>query len=124
MDKTKLVEHLKSSLKDQAGEQAHKQLLMLNYLPLKNWDDSKEVIVASCLVEIEVHSEGVALPVRNWILMVPSGGALITQFQGLPVQILTDQSPLGAALLGKKKGDAVEFELAGKKRRYRVIGFR
>jgi transcription elongation GreA/GreB family factor len=38
-----------------------------------------------------------------------------------PVQVVTPQSPLGEALLGKKVGDRVRVEIRGGVREYRLL---
>jgi transcription elongation GreA/GreB family factor len=103
-----------------AGAQAQraaelKQLLiMYKFLPVRPFDSS-DVIVPTALVEMEYNRT------RAFYFVAPSGGGLITRIEGHAVQVITPQSPIGEALMGKKVGDVVEVEMRGGVREYRVI---
>jgi transcription elongation GreA/GreB family factor len=53
--------------------------------------------------------------------LAPQGGGLRAEVDGVAVQVITAQSPLGRELLGKSVGDAVEVRVAGKLRSYEII---
>ncbi len=54
-------------------------------------------------------------------LLVPQGGGLVLAVDGEPVQVITDQSPLGAELLGKHVGDTIEVAGRAERRKYRLV---
>ncbi|NDD91791.1 hypothetical protein EBZ37_06875 [bacterium] len=89
-------------------------LLMYRFLPIREFKGD-DVIAPASLVEVEYSSR------RLWILLVPQNGGLITHFEGQPVQVLTPQSPLGEAMLGKKPGDRFTVQTGSGQREYRVI---
>jgi Transcription elongation factor, GreA/GreB, C-term len=94
-------------------EQWKQQRLTLAFLPSRQYGP-EDVIVPSVLVEIELADRAL------WVLMVPNHGGLISHFGGKPVQVLTPQSPLGEALLGKKIGDRVSVALSSGERSYLI----
>jgi len=53
---------------------------------------------------IELSSENKTL----YCLLMPQGGGRSLEFEGKRVQVVTPQSPLGQALLGRKPGDEIE----------------
>jgi transcription elongation GreA/GreB family factor len=58
-----------------------------------------------------------------YYLIVPKGGGLVTRVEGKAVQVITPNSPLGEALLGKRVGDEAQIEVGGKTRLYKVVGY-
>lgn len=72
-----------------------------------------EVARAGALLEAEDEKEQV---VR--FFLAPEGGGV--KLSG-DVQVVTPSSPLGDALVGKRKGDDVELKLAGKTRSFSVL---
>jgi transcription elongation GreA/GreB family factor len=61
-------------------------------------------ICASAIVTLE-DDEGV----RTMFFMSPHGGGVRLELEGQPVQVVTPQSPLGKALLGRLHGDVIEL---------------
>jgi transcription elongation GreA/GreB family factor len=55
---------------------------------------------------------------RSVYLLAPAGGALRTTFEGVTVQVVTPEAPMGKALVGVTAGDVVEVR--GKE--YEVVG--
>jgi transcription elongation GreA/GreB family factor len=53
--------------------------------------------------------------------LAPQGGGLRAELDGVAVQVITPQSPLGRELLGKSVGDVIEVRVAGKLRSYEII---
>jgi transcription elongation GreA/GreB family factor len=53
------------------------------------------------------------------LLLAPAGGGV--RLAGGAVQVVTAQSPLGRALLGKRAGDDVEVQLAGRTRELSIV---
>lgn len=57
---------------------------------------------------------------EHWYFLAPQGGGLRAVVDGVEVQVITPQSPLGRELLGKSVGDVVEVRVAGKLRSYEI----
>jgi transcription elongation GreA/GreB family factor len=138
MDKRKVVEHIQSYLAEElasllpsaeaaeAGTQKmpekssdrireiQRQLTMYKFLPVRAYGD-QDVVCPSALVELELTGR------RAYYFIVPSGGGLIMKIDGNPVQVITPQSPLGDALMGRKVGDQVRVATAGAPRDYRIV---
>lgn len=96
-----------------AGE-IQRLLTMYRFLPVRELND-QDVICPASLVELELNG------IRAFYFIVPQGGGLITQVDGQPLQVITPQSPLGEALLGKRVGEIIQVPIANKVREYRVI---
>jgi hypothetical protein len=100
-----------------------RQLLQVRFLPRREFSAVDEIIVPSALVEIETLREDGKEGVHSWCYLIPTGGGLILSVAGRPVQVLTPQSPLGSALLGKKRGDDLVIPAGTKSRKIRVVTF-
>lgn len=72
-----------------------------------------EPVTVGALVATEQQGSTVVL------LLAPSGGG--TRLFGGAVQVVTPQSPLGRALLGKRAGDDFELVVAGRSREIAVL---
>jgi transcription elongation GreA/GreB family factor len=92
------------------------QLLMYKFLPVRPFT-SEDVICPGGLVELELNQ------MHAYYLIVPKGGGLVTRVEGKAVQVITPNSPLGEALLGKRVGDEAQIEVGGKTRLYKVVGY-
>jgi transcription elongation GreA/GreB family factor len=106
-----------------AGAQAQRaaelqaQLLMWKYLPVRDYGP-EDVACPSALVELEYGQT------RAFYFIAPQGGGLVTRVDGRPVQVITPNSPMGEALMGKRIGDEVEVETRSSTRTYKVISIR
>jgi transcription elongation GreA/GreB family factor len=100
------------------AEELRQQLVMYRFLPVRDYG-ATDVICPGGLVELE-HNQ-----TRAFYFIVPNGGGLITRVEGLPIQVVTPQSPLGNALLGHKLGDSIQIAIGseGKQRQYKVVGY-
>jgi transcription elongation GreA/GreB family factor len=74
-----------------------------------------QVIAAGALV----HLEGERVPAL--VFVTPYAPGMIVQVQGVQVQVVTLQSPLGAMLLGKQAGDIATFLAGGLAREFEVV---
>jgi len=95
-----------------AGAQAaraaeiQKQIRILDAIPLKPQSaDSK--IAAGSLVELDASGK------KTFCLLSPTGGGITLTLEGVRVQVVTPQSPLGEALLGSLAGEEIEVEPEG-----------
>ncbi len=97
-------------------DEIKQQLTMYKFLPVRAYT-SEDVICPGGLVELEFNQ------MHAFYLIVPKGGGLVTRVEGQAVQVITPNSPLGEAVLGKRVGDAAEVSVGGKPRHYKVVGF-
>lgn len=81
---------------------------------IKNFTN-QDPIRATALVELEINNK------RSFVLFMPKGGGVAINFESFPVQVITPQSVLGEALLGRKVGDEFEIEINSKVREYQII---
>ena len=113
-----IIEYLSDELKNGADAEREKEikslLLMYRFLPVRTYGP-EDVIVPSALVELKLGQA------TAYYFVTPQGGGLITTVEGKAVQVITPQSPLGEALLGKKVGDVVQVSSRGSIREYQVI---
>ncbi len=138
MDKLKVVEQLKSYLVEELRDLVHdkpesewdklsedearrageirSQLVMYRFLPVREYSKD-DVICPAGLVELDFNGN------RAFYFIVPSGGGLVTRVDGSPIQVITPNSPLGEALLGKKVGDTIQVKMTSSTRSYRIVSF-
>lgn len=86
----------------------------LGFLTLRSFRE-EDPIAASALVCVELAGK------RFHYFLAPQGGGLRVEFDGVVVQVLTPQSPMGQALLGKAVGDVVEVRAEGRVREYEIV---
>jgi hypothetical protein len=58
---------------------------------------------------------------RAACFLAPVGGGITLDVEGVKVQVLTPQSPLGRALLGQRRGDSFEVPTPRGEREYTVL---
>jgi len=130
MDKIKILGEIEQYWRDQlldAGsdesrrQEIERQLVQVRFLPRREHRDPDDIIVPSCLIELEARTA--ERSVRSWCYVIPSGGGLVLAVDGKPVHVVTPQSPLGSALLGKKRGDQVEIVSGSMKRKMHITDF-
>lgn len=103
-----------------AGAQAERvadiKMTLASYesVVIRNFNaDSK--IALTALVEISNSEKS------TWILLMPKGGGQILNFDGMQIQVITPESPLGKNLTGKEVGDIVQISAGDKSREYEVV---
>ena len=74
-----------------------------------------DLVAPGALVELDCGGT------RAFYFLVPQGGGLIARVNGCPVQVVTPQSPIGEALLGRKAGDCLEVETRSGTRAYKIL---
>ena len=72
-------------------------------------------IQAGALVHLDVEGK------PQCVLLSPAGGGLKLVVAGTQVVVVTAQSPLGAALLGRISGESFELVVAGQRREIEVL---
>jgi hypothetical protein len=89
----------------------------LEFLPLRAFRP-EEPIAAAALLEVDVDGK------RFHYFLAPQGGGLRAEIDGVTVQVITPQSPMGQALLGKTTGDVVEVRTEGRMREVEIVAVR
>jgi len=81
-------------------------------------DLAGKIVQASAVLALEDEDGDTTL-----FFYAPLGGgnALVVPALSSPVQVLTPQSPMGAAVLGKSKGDVIELRVKGKPRELTLV---
>lgn len=77
--------------------------------------DRSTPIGPSALITVECDGQ------ESRYVLLPSGGGLSASLDGKVVQVVTPQSPLGQALLGKRVDDEVELQVQGRLRDYTIL---
>lgn len=85
-------------------------------MPLKEFGPS-DAIAPGALVELMSQGNGR----KAHYFVVPRGGGAAVQAQGLAIQVIAPQSPLGEALIGRRAGEEFEVETQGVVREYEVV---
>jgi transcription elongation GreA/GreB family factor len=103
----------------QAARAAELQRLItvFKFFPIREYTNS-DIVEPGVLVELRCNGTDA------FYFIVPQGGGLVTRVDGKPVQILTSQSPIGEALLGRRVGDTFEIETRTGTREYEVVTIR
>lgn len=122
LEKKKVIAHLISFLEEELAaattdeQRAELQSLitMYRFLPARPYE-GHEPIIPTSLVRLKIGEA------TTYSFIVPRGGGFITSVEGVPLQILTPNSPLGEALLGRKSGDKVSLEVRGQNREYIIV---
>ncbi|MBI5496467.1 MAG: GreA/GreB family elongation factor [Deltaproteobacteria bacterium] len=94
-------------------EQLRDAVAQVHTMPL---DGAGDAVTLGSLVTAEHDDGGLVV----WI--APQGGG--KRLAGSAVQVVTPQSPLGAALLGRRVGDECELRVAGKLRVLNILSVR
>ena len=93
-------------------------ILSLDVMPSRDYELG-EPIIASSLVELKMES------MRSYCFLVTHGGGQVLSLKGVPIQVVTAQSPLGESLLGKKSGESFSIaSRSGAQRLYQILSAR
>jgi hypothetical protein len=130
MDKKVVIQHLITFLEEELAElparggpvqkedprraEIESLLTMYRFLPSRSYE-ADDPIIPTSLVSLKVRDT------LSYTFIAPRGGGFITAVEGKPLQVLTPNSPLGEALLGKKTGDRVAVEIRGEMREYFIV---
>jgi transcription elongation GreA/GreB family factor len=72
-------------------------------------------VIAGALVTLDVAGK------TQRVMVSPAGGGLKLETAAGPVNVVTPQSPLGKALLGKTRGETFELSVAGRASEYEIM---
>lgn len=91
---------------------------LINFLKiLKTKSFSKsDPISATALVHLDIDGQ------ELYYFVLPQGGGLKTNVEGVEIQTVTPLTPLGESLLGMKTGDVVVVEAKKVTREYEIVG--
>jgi transcription elongation GreA/GreB family factor len=87
----------------------------LEFLVLRDFKDG-DAIALSAIVELDLDGA------LSHYFFAPVGGGMRATIDGVDVQVVTPQSPMGQALVGKTVGDVVELRVKQGRREYEVVG--
>lgn len=86
----------------------------LQFLPIRDAKDGDAIDLGTLAI---CEHEGT----RIAYFVAPAGGGMRATIDGLDVQVVTPQSPVGKALLGKTAGDAASVRVRGAEREYEIV---
>lgn len=89
-------------------------LAIFENLPIKDFTEASK-IMTTALVQVS-HNDKL-----SFVLIMPKGGGQSVLFEHKPIQVITPESPLGKALIGRQLGDFVEVQAKGKPIEYEII---
>jgi transcription elongation GreA/GreB family factor len=89
-------------------------LALVTTLPRRAFEPG-EAIQAGALIELDMSGE------TKRVLLSPGGGGTKLRDAGGEVSVVTPQSPLGRALLGRTAGETFDFAAAGKTREVEIL---
>lgn len=78
-----------------------------------------KAIQASAIVTLEDENEA-----KTTFFLAPFGGGTTLSVEGISAQVVTPQSPLGQALLGRSEGDVIELRGKGPVREMTIVEVR
>jgi hypothetical protein len=61
---------------------------------------------------------------RRFVFICPFGAGMKAKLDGVEVQVVTPESPLGEAVVGKRAGDVVEMNAGGRVRSLEIVAVR
>lgn len=100
----------------QARRVAELQWIIHSYRNLELLEfTSKSCVEITALVEVSFQSE------KRLFFLAPKGGGILIDVDSIKVQIVAPDSKLGAELMGKAVGDAVEVQIMGRLKEYEVL---
>jgi hypothetical protein len=89
-------------------------ILFLRFLQPKNFSKT-EPISAAALVELDHEGKQV------WAFMLPQGGGMSVDHDGMHIQVVTPKSPLGEAIVGRNAGDLALVDTGKETREYEIV---
>jgi transcription elongation GreA/GreB family factor len=87
---------------------------VLQFLVLRAWSGDEAIGVGAIAV---TEREGG----RSVYFLAPAGGGMRVTIEGVEVQVVTPQSPLGQGLVGRSVGDVVQLRVPGGARDVEIV---
>jgi len=88
-------------------------IAVLGSLPLRAFG-GEDPLEVGALVELDVDGKS------QRVFIVPAGGGTKLRDAGAEISVVTAQSPLGQALVGRTVGESFELEVAGRRREIEI----
>jgi len=95
-------------------QECEQQLSQFRAMPIV--DKQGLAVSVGCYVELEDQNEQI-----KRFFIAPNNGGLCVNYDGLDVFLLTAESPMGKALMGKHQDDDIELVIAGKRTEYYLV---
>lgn len=89
-------------------------LAIYRHIDIKTFSASSP-IAATAVVELDLDGTS------SFYLLMPKGGGMGATFEGKTIQVITPQSPLGEALLGRRVGDSIHVQIQKTMKDYDVV---
>lgn len=87
---------------------------ILKKIEIKNYMDGVP-IQGLALVQLLAEDGG-----EKWFFILPSQGGAVVEIEGVSIQVLTPDAPLGQAMYGKTTGDTVKIDVRREKLEYEI----
>ena len=91
----------------------------LAFMVLRSFTDGAPIAL-SALVEVELDGAHAHANARQWYFIAPVGGGMKASIDGVEVVVVTPQSPVGGALIGRVVGDVVTLRVKLGTREYEI----
>ena len=95
-------------------EQAERQV---RFMTLRDFGP-EDGIDLSALVQVDADG------VRTWYLIAPAAGGRSIAYEGVTIDLLTPEAPLGRALIGRMSGEDLELRVGGRVREVAILTVR
>ncbi|MDA0146812.1 GreA/GreB family elongation factor [Vibrio sp. LaRot3] len=95
-------------------QECEQQLSQFRTMPII--DKQGLPVSIGCYVEVEDENEQL-----KRFFIAPNSGGLCVDYNGVDVFLLTPESPMGKAMMGKQQEDEIELEIAGKRTEYYLV---
>lgn len=79
---------------------------------------SDDAIDLSALVELDADGA------RTWYFIAPAAGGRSIDYDGVTIDLLTPEAPLGRALIGRSSGEDLEVRVGGRAREIVILSVR
>ncbi|HKP64547.1 MAG TPA: GreA/GreB family elongation factor [Polyangiales bacterium] len=79
---------------------------------------SNDAIDLGAVVELESDET------TKWYFLAPAAGGRSLVHEGIAIDVITPQAPLGRALIGRMRGDDLELRVAGRMRELTIVDVR
>lgn len=86
---------------------------ILETIQLRDFPEPSKIALTA-LVEIQHQDKS------QYVFILPRGGGLSVSLEGQTVQVITPESPLGKALIGRECGDAIEVRMGDATKEYEI----
>jgi len=90
---------------------------LLAFMSMRDFG-ARDAIDLGALIELESDES------RKWYFLAPGAGGRSLVHEGVEIDVITPQAPLGRALIGRTLGDDFELRAAGRVRELSIVDLR